>query len=133
MQELSPHSYGYIIPRNQSNCKMYALILFNLMNRPGAEGEAGNLEDSLKIAGFEEPLMFQWTNPNELHNMIGVGVDGVRRENCSLFMVCLMSHGSMGSLEAGGGNKTQINSILHQLKGELPPDIPLVRPLSPTL
>ena len=77
--------------------------------------------------------MFQWTNPNELHNMIGVGVDGVRRENCSLFIVCLMSHGSMGSLEAGGGNKTQINSILHQLKGELPPDIPLVRPLSPTL
>ena len=45
IQELSPHSDRYIIPRNQSNCKMNALILFNLMNRPGAEGEAGNLED----------------------------------------------------------------------------------------
>ena len=104
---------------------MHALILYNTTNRPGAENEATNLDDALRAAGFTERTGLQWTEASELHNMIESCLDAVVN-TCSLLMVCLMSHGSIGSLEAGGGNRTQVNSILHQLKQKLPPKIPLV-------
>ena len=65
--------------------------------------------------------------------MIEFLIDALVIHNCSLLMVCMMSHGSVGSLQAGDGNSTQINSILHQLKEKLPPKIPLVRRLGISL
>ena len=126
VQELLPHYSGkYIIPHVQQYCKMHALILYNTTSRPGAEDEATNLDDALRAAGFTERTGLQWTEASELHNMIESCLDAVVN-TCSLLMVCLMSHGSIGSLEAGGGNRTQVNSILHQLKQKLPSKIPLV-------
>ena len=126
VQELFPHYSGrYIIPHAQQHCKMHAIILYNATNRPGAENEAKNLDDALKAAGYGERTGLQWTKASELHNMIESCVDAVVN-TCSLLMVCLMSHGSIGSLEAGGGNRTQVNSILHQLKQKLRLKIPLV-------
>ena len=61
IKKLSPHSNRYIIPCNQSNCKMHSLILYNTENRPGADEEAKKLEDSLGHAGFTEPTLLEWT------------------------------------------------------------------------
>ena len=78
------------------------------MNRPGAEGEAEHLEASLKSAGFAKATMAHWEKTSELHNMIDIFVDALVIRACSLLMVCLMSHGSLGSLDAGDGKSTQI-------------------------
>ena len=71
------------------------------MNRPGAEGEAEHLEASLKSAGFAKATMAHWEKTSELHNMIDIFVDVLVIRACSLLMVCLMAHASLGALDAG--------------------------------
>ena len=131
IQELSPHSDRYIIPRNQSSSQMSALILYNIINRPGAEEEADYMKDSLTAAGFRDTNKLQWTECDELYSMIDSHLDVILQQqqgdrNCSLLMMCLMSHGGRGSLECGG-KKIPVNDILHKLKHRLPDHLPLVR------
>ena len=130
IQELSPHSDRYIIPRNQSNCKMSALILYNPENRRGAEKEADYMKESLTAAGFSDINRLQWTECDGLHSMIDSHLDIILPQqqgdrNCSLLMLCLMSHGGRGSLVCRG-KKIPINDILHKLKYRLPDYLPLV-------
>ena len=115
---------------------MSGLILYNKVNRPGAEEEADYMKESLTAAGFRDINRLQWTECDELHSMIDSHLDVILQQqqedrNCSLLMLCLMSNGGRGSLECRG-RRIPINDILHKLKYRLPDYLPLVSILNST-
>lgn len=115
---------NYIIPRNQRNSKMYALLLSSKFKRPGAEREATYLQHGLSAGGFElAGVTFDWTGRSGLEHVIGC-VDSIIR-GCSLLFVCLMSHGGRGLLEPSRGQTIPVNDILLELDQKLPSTVPL--------
>ena len=94
IQELSPHSSQYIIPYKQKKSKRYGLILFRSEGRQGAVAEADNLEQALLSTGCDV-IKMEWSEATELHNMIESALSRIVAD-CSLLIVCLMSHGSSG-------------------------------------
>ena len=117
IQQLSPHSSQYIIPHKQKNSKGYALILFSSASRQGAVAEADDLEQALMTSGCDVIKMV-WNRATELQCMIAA--------DCSLLIVCLMSHGCRGVLRASDGEEIPVNNTLHQFSYTLPEYIPLV-------
>ena len=124
IQQLSPHSSQYIIPYKQKKSKRYGVILFRSEGRRGAVAEADNLEQALLIAGCDV-IKMEWSEAVELHNMIESALSRIVTD-CSLLIVCLMSHGSRGALADSHGQSIPVNHILHQFSFSLPQEIPLV-------
>ena len=128
IQQLSPHSSQYIIPHKQKKSKRYGLVLFNSEERPGAEAEAANVEQALQTAGCDVMKM-EWYDVDELHNMIESVLNGIVAD-CSLLIVCLMSHGSRGVITGSNGKAIPVNKILNAFVGNfMPKELPLVRKL----
>ena len=125
IQVLSPLSTQYIIPYKQEKSKRYGLILFRSENRSGAAAEADDLEQALEAAGCKVMKM-EWYEARELQGMIDSAMDRIVGD-CSLLIVCLMSHGSRGVLKGQGGEEIAVNDILHQFTYTLPESVPLVR------
>ena len=125
VQRLSSQSINYIIPYNQEKSKRFGLILYSSHHRRGAEDEADKLEQSLHTAGCDKVFKLQWSQAEELHNMIDSSVADIKA-SCSLLIVCLMSHGSRGCVQSGQGEFIPVNQILHQLTLALPDHVPLV-------
>ena len=125
VQRLSSHSINYIIPYNQEYSKRFGLILYSSHHRQGAGDEADKLEQSLYTAGCDEVLKLEWSQAEELQNMIDSSVTDMKA-SCSLLIVCLMSHGSRGCVQSGQGEFIPVNKILHQLTLALPDHVPLV-------
>ena len=126
IEELSPHSSQYIVPYNQKRSKRYGLILYTTYNRPGAQDEADNMEQSLHTAGFCVEKI-EWNDAWELHSKL----DSTLRQiacDCSLLVLCLMSHGSRGVLH-GGDNPDiiRIYDVLQHLSQLIAEFIPMVR------
>ena len=124
IQQLSPHSSQYIIPYKQKKSKRYGLILFRSEGRQGAVAEADDLEQALQTTGCDV-IKMEWSEATELHNMIESALSRIVAD-CSLLIVCLMSHGSRGALADSHRKSIPVNHILHQFSFSLPQEIPLV-------
>ena len=125
IKTLTPVSSSYIIPHNQKRSRRYGLVLFNSVDRSGAAAEADNIQQALEEAGCDVTKM-EWTNAVELGSMINSALIRMMSD-CSLLIVCLMSHGCQGALSASDGKEIPVNDILHQLSYTLPSYVPLVR------
>ena len=124
IRQLSPHSAQYIIPHKQKKSKRYGLILFSAGDRPQAVAEADDLEHALKMAGCNVMKM-DWNGGAELQRMIESALSRIVSD-CSLLIVCLMSHGCRGVLRGSDGKEIPVNDILHQFTYTLPESLPLV-------
>ena len=124
IQQLSPHIDHYIVPHKQKKSKRYGLILFSAGDRPQAVAEADDLEHALETAGCDVMKM-DWNGGAELQCMIESALSRIVGD-CSLLIVCLMSHGCRGVLRGGDGKEIPVNDILHQFTYTLPESIPLV-------
>ena len=125
VQRLSPHSINHIIPYNQEKSKRFGLILYSSHHRRGAGEEADKLEQSLHTAGCDKIFKLEWSQAEELENMIDSSVADMK-DSCSLLIVCVMSHGSRGCVQSGKGEFIPVNKILQQLTLALPDHVPLV-------
>ena len=77
----------------------------------------------------QRQLILIWSNVDELHNMIESVLNGIVAD-CSLLIVCLMSHGSRGVITGSNGKAIPVNKILNAFVGNLmPKELPLVRKL----
>ena len=126
IQQLSSHSSQYIIPHEQQKSKRYGLILFSSEDKLGAFEEADGLEQALQASGCDV-IKMEWFDAVELHNMIDSAMTRIVGD-CSLLIVCLMSHGSRGVISGSCGGRVSVNDILHNLKLSVPNDmcIPMV-------
>ena len=124
IQQLSPHSSQYIIPHKQQKSKRYGVILFRSEGRRGAVAEADDLQQALQATGCDV-IKMEWSEATELHNMIESALSRIVTD-CSLLIVCLMSHGSRGALADCHGKRIPVNDILHQFSCSLPQETPLV-------
>ena len=100
------------------------MILFRSEGRQGAVAEADDLEQALLTTGCDV-IKMEWSEAAELHNMIESALSRIVAD-CSLLIVCLMSHGSRGALADCHGKRIPVNDILHQFSISLPQEIPLV-------
>ena len=119
IQQLSPHSSQYIIPYNKKKSKRYGVIFFRSEGRLGAAAEADDLEQSLLVTGCDV-IKMEWSKATELHNMKESALSRIVAD-CSLLIVCLMSHGSRGALADCHGKEylsmtSYINSPFHYRK-----------------
>ena len=101
------------------------MVLYSSHHRRGAEDEADKLDRSLNSAGCDQVFKLEWSQAEELENMIHSSVTDMK-DSCSLLIVCLMSHGSRGCVQSGIGEFIPVNQILHQLTLALPDLVPLV-------
>ena len=124
IQQLSPHSSKYIIPHKQKKSKRYALILFSSAGRQGAVAEADDLEQALQTTGCDV-IKMEWSEGRELQCMIESALSRIVSD-CSLLIVCLMSHGCRGVLRGSDGEEIPVNDILHQFTYTLPDYLPMV-------
>ena len=125
IERFSPHCSQYLIPYNEGLGKRYALILYNLTQRSGGEAEADYLEAALNTAGCDV-IKLEWQDTSELHNLIDSSLILISK-SCSLLVVCLLSHGSRGSMIGSQGKEKPVDEILNQLNHLLSEFIPLVR------
>lgn len=121
---LNQYSDKYLIPLNRSNVKPQAFVYYNTHNRPGAESEAENLTSAIEYGGCVSRSV-KWESVNGLRKAINGDVTSVKT-SCSLLIICLMSHGSLGCLHGSDDEIITIDTILKDICEELPPDIPLV-------
>ena len=124
IEKLQPHSNVSIIPYNQEKSKRYDMILYNTSNRPGAIEVADNLCQALTSAGTQTSK-HEFSGSLELQNIISDTIQVVVGD-CSLLVVCVMSHGGRGSISSGEREEIPISTILQQLPHHLPKFIPLV-------
>ena len=124
IEKLQPHSNVSIIPYNQEKSKRYGMILYNTSNRPGAIEEADNLYRALAAAGTQTSN-YEFSGSTELRKTIKTALQ-VIISDCSLLVVCVMSHGGRGSISGDRGEEIPIKTILQQLVHHLPKFIPLV-------
>ena len=102
----------------------YGLILYNPSDRDGAVEEADNLQSGLQAVGCHI-FRKEWTTKVQLYKCIA---DGLRAaEGCSVLIVCVMSHGTAGTLRSEDGDGCVIiNDIIHRFQREIPDFTPLV-------
>ena len=98
--------------------------------RQGAVAEADDLQQALQTSGCDV-IKMEWSDAAELHNMIESALSRIIND-CSLLVVCLMSHGSRGVLSDSNGKTIPVNDILHQLK-QFPPTLDIPIPIVSTL
>lgn len=114
IERLFPHTTSYFIPRGQAKSKMFALVCYTTSDRNGAKEEAGYITKGLKDCGFtiRGPLI-DWTF-DQLTQYIRQHIDEIK-EICSVFFLCLMSHGDNGILYDKDGRGIKINKLLKTL------------------
>ena len=105
--------------------KNFGLILYNPSDREGAVEEADNLQSGLQAVGCQV-FREEWTTKRELSTLIDKGVR--KAAGCSLLVVCIMSHGTAGTLrcEEGETRDIVINDVIQKLRGKQSELTPLV-------
>ena len=124
IQKLSPYSTQYLIPKDQTNSKPYAIILYNPEDRDGAEDEANKLEQAWKIARHEV-IISTWQHTNQIHQLLDDNLERLLG-HCSLLTVNIMCHGHRGVLRGSHNSGIRINKILHHLVSATPSHLPMV-------
>ena len=105
----------------------YGLILYNPSDRDGALEEADNLQSGLKAVGCQV-FKAEWTTKAEISKQ---NKDGLQRiTDCTLLIVCIMSHGTAGALRCDDDNRSvALNDVMFEFTRKLPPELPMVRTL----
>ena len=103
----------------------FGLILYNPSDRDGAVEEADNLQSGLQAVGCQV-IRAEWKKKAEIYRLID---DGARRAaEGSLLIVCIMSHGTAGTVRSEDGDKcVLINDLMVRLTRNLQDNLPMVR------
>ena len=106
------------------NEKKFGIILYNPSDRDGAVEEADNLQSGLKAVGCQV-FREEWTTKVQLNKCMA---DGLRAaDGCSVLIVCVMSHGTAGTLRSEDGDGAVIiNDVIFRFQREIPEDTPVV-------
>lgn len=75
LPELLPYGNRYAVPFVQSKVRFKARILFNKHDRPGAEDEAQNLEQSLQKIGCDV-IKVEWAETKDINTAINDTLHG---------------------------------------------------------
>ena len=123
---------SFFIPRGQKKAKMYALVYYNTFERrtplhttrAEAKEEAENMVLGLREGGFTvfEPMV-DWTY-EELLVHLREKIQQ-HKDECSVLVICIMSHGGNGVIYDKNSIKGEINGIL-KITEELPNHLPVV-------
>ena len=107
----------------------FGLILYNPSDREGAVEEADNLQSGLQAVGCQV-FREEWTTKAELSKLIR---DGLQRiTDCTLLIVCIMSHGTAGALRCDDDSRSvAFNDVMFEFTRKLPPELPMVRSVMP--
>ena len=119
-------SEEYIIPYKRTHATRSALILYNTDDRVGSREEAKAVDKNLKKVHFDVTKL-KWKSALELPAILQANLPATETDCMSVLMVCVMSHGRIGTLKGSGSSIMPISNILWQLKELLPPHLPLVR------
>ena len=114
-------------PQHDIKSEKFGLILYNPSDREGAVEEADNLQSGLQAVGCQV-IRAEWTTKAELSQRIR---DGLQRiTDRTLLIVCIMSHGTAGTLRCEDDNRSvAFNDVMFEFTRRLPPDLPVVRSL----
>ena len=104
--------------------KKFGIILYNPSDREGAVEEADNLQSGLQAVGCQV-FREEWTTKVQLNMCMA---DGLRvADGCSVLIVCVMSHGTAGTLRSEDGDGAVIiNDVIFRFQREIPDDTPVV-------
>ena len=103
----------------------FGLILYNPSDRDGAVEEADNLQSGLQAVGCQV-IRAEWTTKPQIYRLIDDGA--MRAAEGSLLIVCIMSHGTAGTLRSEDGDGcVLINDLMVRLTRNVPEDLPVVR------
>ena len=106
------------------NEKKFGLILYNPSDRDGAVEKADNLQSGLQAVGCQV-FREEWTTKRELSTLIDKGVR--QAAGCSLLVVCIMSHGTAGTLTCQDDNGYIVfNDVLLEFTRKVAKDVPMV-------
>ena len=104
--------------------KKFGIILYNPSDRDGAVEEADNLQSGLQAVGCQV-FREEWTTKRELSTLIDKGVK--KAAGCSLLVVCIMSHGTAGTLKCQDDDGYIVfNDVLLEFTRKLATDVPMV-------
>ena len=120
--------HKYIVPWQQHNVKMSALVLFNPEGRRkgfDAIDEANSMEEHLRKARFRTNKI-EWTNALALRNILYSKTDELIGGGVSMFFVVIMTHRRVGMLIGNNNTKMPITDVLSMLSERIPSHIPLV-------
>ena len=102
----------------------FGIILYNRSDREGAVEEADNLQSGLQAVGCQV-FREEWTTKRELSTLIDKGVR--KAAGCSLLVVCIMSHGTAGTLKCQDDNGYIVfNDVLLEFTRKVAKDVPMV-------
>lgn len=124
---------SFFIPRGQGKAKMQALIYYNTFTASGstlprrydAEDEAENIDEGLREGGFTvRPILVDWAREEYLVHLQN-NLKAIKTE-CSVLVMCIMSHGGNAFVYDKNGVVVEINEIMNIIDSELANLIPVV-------
>ena len=121
---LHPHTSHYVIPHNQKHLDMLAAVIYSTKDREGALEEAEEICTALKEAGFTV-VKREWQCDTSLFFLVHKILSECATY-CSIFLLCVMSHGRAGVLFGPDGATYKLNCLLKMLEEQLDPKVPLV-------
>ena len=138
LKDLIGWKHWYIDPKGESSAitrkteevydistGKYGLILYNPSDRDGAVKEADTVQSGLQSVGCQV-IRAEWKKKAEIYSLID---DGARRAaKGSLLIVCIMSHGTAGTLRSEDGDGcVLINDLMVRLTRNVSEDLHMVR------
>ena len=118
-------SEEYIIPYKRTHATRSALILYNTDDRVGSREEAKAVEKNLKKVHFDVTKL-KWKSALELPAILQENLSATETDCMSVLMVCIMSHGRIGTLTGTQSSVMPISDVLWKLSELLPEHLPLV-------
>ena len=114
----------YIIPYHKENTKCYGLVLYNTNDRINSTEEAKVVETNMRNADFHT-IKVEWESALKLPHILCEQLSG-HTDQMSVLMVCIMSHGRIGTLTGSQSSVMPISDVLWKLSELLPEHLPLV-------
>lgn len=115
---------SFITDNQDLEAQQQGFLFFNSRDRDGAGQEAVKLHESLIDIGFTSTKV-EWELAPDLPRVIHENISHLPVIT-SVVIVCIMSHGKIGTLSDHDGTQLPLNVILHQLTETLPKEITLV-------
>ena len=109
----------------QCGANRFGLILYNPTDREGASEEAVNLKEGLHSVECQV-FKAEWTTKPEIYSLIDDGAS--RAANGNLLIVCVMSHGTAGTLRSEDGDRcVLINDLMVRITRIVSDSLTVVR------
>lgn len=132
VRSLYPHVDAFFIPRGQAKAKMHTFIWFNTFEsvsslhsvRIGASNEARNMMQALKKMNFTMRQPSVDLTSREFIDCLKDYIQQIK-DQCSVLLICIMSHGGDGVIYDKCNNIIEMNEIIKTTE-ELPNYLPVV-------